>query len=46
MKDCRKHKKLPTQSQMQNFWTNCVSFYFDGVTFTHKYNPLEEAQKQ
>ena len=33
---------MPTKSQIQNFWTNCVSFYFDGVNFTHKYNPLEE----
>ena len=24
-------------------WTNCLGFHFDGVRFTHKYNPLEEA---
>ena len=29
---------------MSDFWTNCVSFYFDGVNFTPKCNPLEEAR--
>ena len=27
-----------------DFWTNCISFYFDGVSFTHKYNLLEETR--
>lgn len=27
-----------------NFWKNGVSFYLDGVSFTHKYNPSDQAR--
>ena len=44
-KDCRKRKKFANtvaNTLRSDFWTNFVSFYFDGVSFSHKYNPLEE----
>jgi len=28
-----------------DFYTNHVAFYLDGVSFVHKYNPLQEAEK-
>ena len=45
-KNCKKRKKFVntvTNILRSDFWTNCESFYFDGVIFTHKYSPLEEA---
>ena len=32
------------QSLPKNFWQEGISFYFDGVGFTHKTNPLSEAR--
>ena len=46
-KDCRKRKKFAstvTNTLRSDFWTNSVSFYFDGVSFIHKYNLLEEVR--
>ena len=46
-KDCRKRKKFAntvTHRLRSDFWTNYVSFYFAGVSFSHKYEPLEEAK--
>ena len=38
---CRKVKKLV--AQYAHFWTNEVSFYMDGVSFVHKFNPMRNA---
>ena len=38
---CRKVKKFVAQNA--HFWTNEVSFYIDGVSFVHKFNPLRNA---
>ena len=27
-----------------NFWTENISFYLDGVSFVHKYNPADQAR--
>ena len=39
--DCRKCKKFAkrvTNRPRSDFWTNCFTFYFDGVNFSHKFN--------
>lgn len=38
---CRKVKKFVAQNA--HFWTNEVSFYIDGVSFVHKFNPMRNA---
>jgi transposase len=38
---CRKVKKFMKQNA--SFWTNEVSFYMDGVSFIHKFNPMRTA---
>ena len=45
--DCRKRKKIAStvkNTTRSDFWTNCVSFYFDQVNFPHEYNLLEEVR--
>lgn len=38
---CRKVKKF--RKLNEHFWTNEVSFYMDGVSFIHKFNPMRTA---
>ena len=46
-KDCKKRRTFSQkclQKLTPDFWTKCVSFYLDGVGFTHKYKPMEDAK--
>ena len=46
-KDCKKKRSFSQKCLKKlrpDFWTNNVSFYLDGVGFTHKYNQKEEAK--
>ena len=38
---CRKAKRFSKLNE--DFWTNEVSFYLDGVSFIHKFNPMRTA---
>ena len=36
----RKLKRIPSR----DVWTNCIGFYFDGASWTHKTNPCHQAR--
>ena len=36
----RKVKRIPSR----DFWPNGIGFYFDGASWTHKFNPCDQAR--
>ena len=47
VKNCKKRRSFSQkclEKLRPDFCTKCVSFYLDGVSFTHKYNPTKDAK--
>lgn len=44
LKERIKFANKVTRLLRDDFWTKGISFYLDGVGFTHKYNPLNDAR--